>query len=254
MSSRFAGLVKGKSEPLPTMLSLRTFAAAAILIVSTLSSSAQDKEIVIRALLHDPVNPVAHLFVGKPGGTMSPVEFVYENFSKPVSAPVKDGNLSLFTTEIIDPEKPLASLAATAKVPAGTNSLIAVLVPSGEEFPPYKMALINDEPSAFPWGESKALNLTSADFAIEVGEHKLLLPGGKLTAIPEVRKLNEYNRAQTNFHYKHEEKWLLAAERQMQYVKQLRRLFILYRAPSAVSPDVLTVVDQLQPPVDKKSN
>ncbi len=226
---------------------------AAFLLLFVLTSTAQEKGIVLRALLHDPVNPIARLFVGKPGGTMLPVEFALESLSQPVGVPSSDGSISLFSSAEVDPEKPLASLAATAKVPAGAGSLIAVLVPSGKDSPPYKMVLIDDGPRAFPWGESKALNLTPVDFAIEVGEHKLSLPGGKLTAVPEVKKLDEYNRAQTNFHYKQNAHWLLAAERQMQYDPKLRRLFIIYRSPSAIAPDVLTIVDH-RPPVEEKAN
>ena len=84
-------------------------------------------------------------------------------------------------------------------------------------------------------------------FAIEVGEHKIAIPGGKLTDVPEVKKLNEYNRAQTNFYYRKGENWLIAAERQMQYDPKLRRIFIIYLSPSAISPDVLTVVDHVPP-------
>lgn len=224
-----------------------------LLLLSLLSSTAQEKGIFLRTLLHDPANPIPRLFVGKPTGTMLPVEFALENFSQPIAVPSTDGFINLFITAEVDPEKPLASLAATAKVPNGASSLIAVLVPSGRDSPPYKMVLIDDGARAFPWGECKVLNLTRVNFAIEVGEHKLSLPGGKLTTVPEVKKLDEYHRAQTNFHYKQDEKWLLAAERQMQYDPKLRRLFIIYRSPSAIAPDVLTIVDH-RPPVAEKTN
>jgi len=156
----------------------------------------------------------------------------------------------IFTSDTVDPKKPLANLAATAKIPSGAKSLIAVIVPSGKQSPPYSMVLINDGTRSFPWGGSKALNLTQVDFAIEAGEHKLALPGGKLTDVPEVTKLNEYNRAQTNFHYRQGENWLLAAERQMQYDPKLRRIFIIYLSPSAIAPDVLTIVDH-RPPAEE---
>jgi len=219
----------------------------ALLLLSALPATAQETGFLLRALLHDPVKPVARLFVGKPGGTMLPLDFAHESLSQTLAAPATDGSISLFTSEDVDPEKPLANLAATAKIPDGAKSLIAVIVPSGKESPPYRMVLISDSPRSFPWGEGKALNLTPVDFAIEVGEHKMALPGGKLTDIPEVKKLDEYNRAQTNFHYRKDGSWLLAAERQMQYDPKLRRLFIIYLSPAAIAPDVLTIVDHRPP-------
>lgn len=220
----------------------------AFLFFSILSTHAQEKGgILLRALLHDPVSPVARLYVGKPGGTMLPLDFAQENLSQALAAPEADGSISLFTSDTVDPKEPLANLAATAKIPSGAKSLIAVIVPSGKQSPPYSMVLINDGTRSFPWGGSKALNLTKVDFAIEAGEHKLALPGGKLTDVPEVTKLNENNRAQTNFHYRQGENWLLAAERQMQYDPKLRRIFIIYLSPSAIAPDVLTIVDHRPP-------
>lgn len=61
---------------------------------------------------------------------------------------------------------------------------------------------LDGDPKSFPWGESKAVNLTPVDFALEVGDQKVLLPGGKITAVPKVTQVDEYNRAQTNFYYK----------------------------------------------------
>ena len=44
-------------------------------------------------------------------------------------------NGDIFTSDTVDPKKPLANLAATAKIPSGAKSLIAVIVPSGKQSP-----------------------------------------------------------------------------------------------------------------------
>ncbi len=78
------------------------------------------------------------------------------------------------------------------------------------------------------------MNLLSIDSAIQAGEHKLILQAGKTTAVPAVHKVNEFNIAQTNFHYKQGEQWVPFTERQLQYVDEMRRVFlILHPARSA---------------------
>ena len=90
--------------------------------------------------------------------------------------------------------------------------------------------------------------MTPMDFALEVGDQKVLLPGGKITPVPKVTKLDEYNRAQTNFYFRESNRWVVAAERQMQYVDALRRVFLIFKSPGALAPDVRTVIDR-PPPV-----
>ncbi|MEO5714393.1 MAG: hypothetical protein ABIT37_12975 [Luteolibacter sp.] len=184
---------------------------------------------------------------------MVPLKLAEEGLTDPQKVTTDNGNLNLFSTPTADKNNPQASLLATIKVPAGQNSLSVLIFPVPNATPPYKMVLVDDTPKAFPWGESKAVNLTPVDFALEIGEHKIVSPGGKITPVPKVKKVDEYNRAQTNFYYKQEDQWVVAAERQMQYVNTLRRLFLIYKDPGALAPDVRTIVDQ-PPPVTEPAH
>jgi hypothetical protein len=213
----------------------------------------QDSALQIRAVLQDPAHPEAKFFVGKVSEPLLPLKLAEEGLTESQKVATENGSLNLFSSATVDKTNPLASLAATVKVPVGPSRLIVIIVPGAPgATPPYRMVVLDDAPTSFPWGESKAVNLTPVDFALEVGDQKLLLPGGKITAIPKVTKLDEYYRAQTNFYYKQADQWVVAAERQMQYVDTLRRVFVIYKTPDALAPDVRTLVDQ--PPAVLEKN
>ena len=228
-------------------------AALALLAGLVTLASGQDTAVQIRAVLQDSANPDAKFFVGKAAEALLPLKLAEEGLTESQRVSTENGSLNLFTSATIDKANPLASLAATVKIPAGLSRLILIIVPAAKgATPAYRMMALDDNPTSFPWGESKAINLTPVDFALEVGDQKVLLPGGKITAVPKVTKLDEYNRAQTNFYYKQEDQWVVASERQMQFVGSLRRVFLIYKAPDALAPDVRTLVDQQPVVVEKK--
>jgi len=233
-------------------MNYRVFAATlAILSGWAKPVSGQDAHLQIRAVLHDPAKPNARFFVGKPGAAMEPLKLAEEGLTDPQQVTTDHGTLNLFSSATVDPQNPLASLAATVKVPQGFGRMIVIILPAPQGLPPYRMVVLGDDAKSFPWGESKVVNLTPVDFALEVGDQKLVLPGGKITAVPKVTHVDEYNRAQTNFYYKQADQWVVAVERQMQYVGTLRRVFLIYKTPQALAPDVRTLVDPL-PPVMRK--
>lgn len=234
--------------------------AFALVTAFTALATAQESTtttLLIRSVLNDPAQPEMKFFTGKPGDAMVALKLVAEGFGEPQKVQAENGNLYLFSTATVDKNNPQASLLATIKVPTGAaaaGSLIVIILPSPKgTATPYSGIAIGDDARSFPWGESKAINLTPVEFAIEAGEHKLPLPPGKVTAVPKVTKVNEYNIAQTNFYYKQDNQWVIAAERQMQYANTLRRVFLIYKGPEAVAPDVRTILDR--PPAvfdDKK--
>ncbi len=233
-------------------MNFRGLATSLTVVLGFLGVAAgQNFQVQIRALLHDPAKPMSPFFTGTVGEAMVPLKLVEEGLSEPQKVTVENGSLNLFPTAIVDKNNPQASLAATVKVAEGASSLIVIIVPNSQSKPPFRIVTVDDSPKNFPWGECKAVNLTPVDFALEIGDQKLLLPGGKVTPVPKVTKLDEYNRAQTNFYYKQGEQWVVAAERQMQYVATLRRLFLIYKNQNALAPDVRTIVDQPQPVPDK---
>jgi len=96
---------------------------------------------------------------------------------------------------------------------------------------------------AFPAGESAGLPLISAETAIQAGEHRLPVHPGKITRVPPVKKVDEFNMAQTNFYYQQGGSWVAFTERQLQFLDASRRVFIIHATPGAIQPTVTTIVD-----------
>ncbi len=202
----------------------------------------------IRAVLHDPVNPVAALFLTDQAGGIVKLEFRPQDLSRPqVTLPV-NGSLVLYDKEVIDPKKPEASLAATCKIPPNTKRGVVVVLPSpAGSKPAYRMVFIDDSAKGFPKGECRIVNLLPVEAAIEAGEHKLPIHPGVITHVPSVKKRDEFNMAQTNFYYKQGEAWTVFTERQLQFLEGFRRIFIVHATPGALSPTVTTIVDTAAP-------
>jgi hypothetical protein len=214
----------------------------------SLAAHAQEKEkqvpVQIRAVLHDPANPTANLFYSDKTGAVVPLEFRPKDLTDPLLMLPANGSLVLYDKAAIDPGNPAASLAASAKLPAGIKRAIAVVLPARPGAKPaYRLMVIDDSESAFSGGESLALSLLGMETAIQAGEHKLPVHPGKITRVPPVRKVNEFNMAQTNFYYKDGGSWVAFTERQLQYIDACRRLFIIHVTPGALQPTVTTIVD-----------
>lgn len=209
---------------------------------------AQKKEtavpIQIRAVLHDPVKPTAELFYTDKSGAILPLNFRPQDLSRPISVLLTNGSLVLYDKANVDPEKPEASLAASIKLPASIKKAIILVMPSpAGEKPAYRMLVIDDSTKAFPPGESRIVPLVGVETAVQAGEHRLPISPGKITAVPPVKKVNEYNMAQTNFYYKQDEAWVPFTERQLQFLDVCRRIFIIHVTPGAAQPVVSTIVD-----------
>lgn len=209
---------------------------------------AQDQEkpapVQIRAVLHDPVRPVANLFYTDTTGAVVQLNFRPQDLTEVLFMLPANGSLVLYDKAAINPEKPADSLAASVKLPPDLRRAILVVLPApagGKTA--YRMLLIDDSEKAFPNGESRALSLINVETAIQAGEHKLPVNPGKITRVPPVRKVNEFNMAQTNFYYKQGGSWVAFAERQLQFIDASRRLFIIHATPGALQPTVATIMD-----------
>lgn len=213
-----------------------------------MASHAQQREDVgplqIRAVLHDPVHPTAELYLPDQAGTVVRLKLLAEGLSETQTTLPVNGSLVLYNTATVDPKNPAASLAASVRVPPDTKRAILVVFPGpATAKPAYRIVLINDAAAAFPNGESRVLSLIQVETAIEAGEHKLAVPGGKIIHVPPVKKVNEFNIAQTNFYYKEGKAWVPFTERQLQYLDEFRRIFIVHVTPGATQPFVTTIVD-----------
>lgn len=230
-------------------MNLRNFVLSTLSAVMALGQSAfaqtASGPVQVRAYYHNPIKPFADFFIADAAGVIQPLKVVAEGLSTPqITSPV-NGNIVLYTQQNVDPKKPHESLAASVAIPADMKRVALIIVPAATEGakPPYRMVLMDDSSAAFKKGESRALNLTMADIAVEAGEHKLPVKTGQITVLPAVTKKDEFNMAQTNFYYKEKEAWVPFVERQLQYVDTTRRIFLVYLTPGSTQPFVSTIVD-----------
>lgn len=226
----------------------KSFLCILVVVGLNLAANAQEKEkptpVQIRAVLHDPVRPVADLFYTDENGTVVQLNFRPQDLTDPLFMLPVNGSLVLYDKAAIDPEKPAESLAASVKLPPDIKRAIVVVLPApAGGKPAYRMLLIDDSEKGFPNGESRAISLIGVETAIQAGEHKLPVNPGKITRVPPVRKVNEFNMAQTNFYYQQGGSWVPFTERQLQYLDACRRLFILHATPGALQPTITTIVD-----------
>lgn len=221
-----------------------------ILVLTGLASRAGAQEegeqppVQFRAVLHDPVRPTAKLFYTDGEGAVVPLNFRPRALTGPLLTVPVNGSIVLYDKPEIDPEDPTANVAASAKLPADLKRAMIVVMPNrdGEE-PAYRMLVIDDSEKAFQGGESRVLPLIGLETAVQAGEHRLAIRPGKIARIPPVEEVNDFNMAQTNFYYRQDGRWHVFAERQLQYLDALRRLFIVHATPGALAPTVTTIVD-----------
>ncbi len=213
-------------------------------VVAQAQQNEASTPVQIRTVLHDPVNPTAALFLTDQAGAVVKLGFLPQDLSKPQLTLPVNGSLVLYDRADIDPKKPEASLAASCKIPPNTKRGIVVVLPgpAGSK-PAYRMVFIDDSGKTFPKGESRVLTLLPVEVAIEAGEHQLPVHPGEIARLPPVKKVNEYNMAQTKFYYKQGEAWTVFTERQLQFLEGFRRIFIVHATPGALQPTVTTIVD-----------
>lgn len=218
--------------------------AVALILPTALPAQESTQKISVRAVLHDPVNPAAELFMLDDAGKVAKLNLVPSNLSAAQATVPVNGSLVLYKSSMVDPKNPQASVAASVKVPQNLKKAIVIIVTAGPNAnPPYRLVLVDDSPTGFPKGESRVLSLVPAETAIEAGEHKLPVKPGTLVTVPTVKKVNEFNMAQTNFYYKEGETWNPFTERQLQYLDEFRRVFIIHTTPGSTQPFVATIVD-----------
>lgn len=219
---------------------------------TSLAAHAQQEAVVstcrIRVVLNDPANPSADLYYADQVGSISKLEFQDQNLSQSVMTQLVNGSLVFYDKATVDLMKPEESLAATCKVPAGSKQGAVIVLPSpGGAKPAYRLVFIADSAKDFPKGESRILTLLATETAIEAGEHKLPIHPGQITRLPPVKKVSEYNMAQTNFYYKKGDAWTAFTERQLQYIDGFRRIFIVQVMRGAAQPTVLSILDSTTP-------
>ncbi|MCW1923907.1 hypothetical protein OKA05_15165 [Luteolibacter arcticus] len=205
------------------------------------------RTIEIRAVLQDPTNPDAVLQVRTPSTGLNKLDLIAEGLSAPRQIEVVNNTISIYGPSPADP-KVNPPVLATAVIPAEVHRCILVVAPTAAGAKvPYHLLAVDDSAGAFPFGESRVINLTTAQMGMQAGATRLSLPAGKVTSVPMVKDLNEYHMGQTNFYAMAAKgkgkEWMPFVERQVQYLKTLRRIFIIHVTPGAIAPAVRTVVD-----------
>jgi hypothetical protein len=228
-------------------MTLRITLSTTLLLATLAPLTAQDAKespVMIRTVVADPVKPVVDLFARDGKGSMAKLAVIADNLPEPQQVTPLNGSVVIYQTASPNPQKPMEGVAATARIPEKLKRFILVLVPSRDASgAPYRSVVIDDSASGFPKGESRVLSLVPVETAIEAGEHKLPIPPGKVTRVPVVRKVNEFNMAQTNFYYREGETWVPFTERQLQYLDDFRRVFVIHVSPGATFPMVSTLLD-----------
>jgi hypothetical protein len=219
-------------------------------IACCLSAAAQEapaaSKLRLRAVLHDPLRPHAELYVRDQTGTLVRLYLALEGLTEAQNVSLTGGALQLYTSNTINPAKPLENLAATVAVPADVKRAIVFIFPAAAGAkPPYRMMVINDGAAAFPKAETRVLNLTNLELAMKAGEHSVKLPASKVSTVPKVTRRNDLNQAQTEFYRKGKaaNEWLLLAERPMQFTDGIRNLILVYQMPNVEEPQLRTLVD-----------
>jgi hypothetical protein len=223
------------------------FPALVTLASASLLQAQQDSaktQLEIRTVLHNPGKPLPSLFVSNPAGKIEKLQLLPSGISPKQLVIVLNGSLVLHDKAAVDPNNPQASVAASVKVPQNMKQAIAIILPSeAGKKPAFRVVLQDDSSTGFPKGESRILSLVPLESAIQAGEHKVSVPSGKITAVPSVKKVNSFNMAQTNFYYKQEASWQLFTERQVQYLDDIRRIYIIHVVPGSNAPSLATFVD-----------
>jgi hypothetical protein len=207
------------------------------------SIASAQRQIEVRAVLNDPVNSGATFQVQTAPKVFNALPLVAEGLSAPVKVELIQDRLTLHGPSGADPNVP-PPVIASAAVPSGAQRCIVVIAPAEKNATtPYRAIAFDDSRQAFPYGEARIVNFTPGLLAVRAGSIKLPLPAGQVTALPEIKDVNPYNMAQTNFYTKSGNEWVAITERQLQYVKTLRRVFIASVSPHAIAPSVRTISD-----------
>jgi hypothetical protein len=198
----------------------------------------------IRAVLFDPAHTAGDLFYPDKNGDMVKLNFRPQDLTPPLFMLPFKGFLVLFDKADVDPKDPKASLVASVKLPSGIRQAIVVVVPEpAGSSPAYRMELIDDSAKAFPKGESRVLSRVAMETTLEAGEHKLTLPPGGITRVPPVKKVDEFNMAQTDFSFQQSGSSVAFSQRQLQFLDACRRIFIIHATPGSLQPTVTTIAD-----------
>ncbi|MDQ8189816.1 hypothetical protein [Roseibacillus persicicus] len=224
-----------------------------LILVGALQLQAETRSLEIQSIVHDPLRRAAELYVTNDKSKVVPLALRPRELSAAQKVQIVDGFLRLYTTEHVDPEAPTANLGAAVRVADSIERALVVFFPAEEEGK-FKGLVIDDSPGEFAYGESRFVNATAAEIGVMIGEHKLAAKPGQVKAIPAVRQLDDFNMAQTDFHFrlKSDDAWNVFSQRRLKFVESQRRIFVASVSKRASAPAISTIVDMKPVVIPKK--
>jgi hypothetical protein len=221
--------------------------SAALILCSSplLMGDETNRALQIQAILQDPVNPGASFYVKTSPTEYGKLELLAERFSDAIQVTATDNVIAFYGSAPADPKLRPPVLAAVTITPGMQRCKLLITPQAPDGKTPYRLLVIDDTPGAFPYGESRIANLTSASLAMQAGSTKIPLPPGIISALEPIKSVDENYMGQTNFYIKSATKnqWAPFVERQVPYLKSVRRIFIIYATPGAVQPAIRTVME-----------
>jgi len=231
----------------PPSVVVRTTETSVITSSTVVRDKGATRNIEIRAVLQDPMNPGAAFQVQIAPTVFDKLQLVAEGLSVAMKISVTDNTVALYGPKAGDP-KTGPPLVANAVVAPGVERCLLVIVPepAGSKLP-YHLVVLDDTGKAFPFGESRVVNLTDVALGMQAGATRLSLPAHSVSPLPLIKDVNEYHMGQTNFYAKsgNGDQWMPFAERQVQYLETVRRISLIDVTPGAVAPTVRTVIDHV---------
>lgn len=206
---------------------------AAFLLLALLSTvGAQDGAAVVTcrflAFERSP-DGIAALIAMAPGDQPVDCPLAMSALSKPVKLVAPGGKIN-FRKAATDPAP-----AAVATVPAGATAAIILFIPKGGESG-FGAVAIEDSAKGFPADGSVVLNLYKADVRFVIGEHKVLLPSGRIATVARPQKRDDFNMSGIAFQFQQGADWRTAAETMVRFPEGQRHLFVTYVDPRTNRP------------------
>jgi hypothetical protein len=197
------------------------------------------RDIQLRAYLHHPTQPVQEAMeITTAAGEKLPLIWRNGEWSERMQLSTDAAELLFLAKDGLP--------AAKANIPANTDQLLIILVPEtkADAKLPFRAMTLDASASAFPWGTSQAVSLLGqGETAVQAGEHRIAIHAASIAKIPAVTKRDDFHMAQVNFYYRENNEWVPFTERRLQFVDDMRRVFLIYSTPGAQQPFVTTLID-----------
>jgi hypothetical protein len=227
---------------------------ALALLATTLACPAQQatRLIEVRTLCFQHIGDIKKVLVpGTEAGVMTEVPLYISSYSLPQKLKVKEDTVAFVIPDATPENASGHRVIAQAKVPADSTRVLFLFLPGEDPVKePYKVVTFADDTRTFPWGSVRLINLSKVPVRFHLGEFsgdnaKTLAPG-KLTVIPKVRKLNEFNQYNVLIEFQGTEGFVPVSNTRWKTVDGKRDLAIAFVDPAGNRP-VVNLYEDIEP-------